>query len=136
MPPFYQEQYENYYTQILKIFPTLNLSKLGFYIGVNINDLDRTLSPNETIFIICRYECNCFKNNASQQQIHTHTVVHMKKPPTEYIEVQRNKGKSFITYKDAIETLIEKGYKAKCSHCFLQEFSQITQNEFIAIFVA
>jgi hypothetical protein len=124
MPPLYQEQYENYYTQILEIFPTLNLSKLGFYIAVNIKDFDKTLSPNETIFLICRNNCKCFNQKLSPP------------PPPEYIEVQRKKGKSLITYKDAIETLIEKGYRAKCSHCFLQEFSQITQNEFIAIFVA
>lgn len=71
--------------------------------------LDEKLSDEKTIFIVIKHTCYCYGGAAV---------------PNDYIQVRRRDGADFITYRDAIEAMIDYGYKP-CAHYFLEDFKQI-----------
>ena len=113
-----------YYNSLQTIFPNLytnNSNSIArFYISMELNAFDRTLSPYDEIMIVFRYNCDCYNK--------------YKQPRTDIMLLKKAFHKSKITIKDAIDGMINVGYIAKCRHCYLEGFEQKTMNEFVAMF--
>jgi len=112
---------DEYLERLQEIFPNANCRNAPFYISMELDSFDRTLSYSDSITIFCKYNCGCFRG-ARQRPINEGFIV-TKKPC-----------QNSITVKDAVQIFYTHNYKAKCDHCYLEGFHQITMNEFIAEF--
>jgi len=112
---------DEYYERLQEIFPNANCTDAPFYISMDIKSFSNILSNRDMIIIFCEYNCGCFRGTT-------------RRPKTQKILVTKEQNSNTITIKDAIQAFYTHKYKAKCDHCYLEGFSQISDTEFIAEF--
>lgn len=69
--------------------------------------LDATLSTEQTIVIVCTHTCYCWEDQPRS---------------SDYILVRCRAGSSSITYRDAVNAMVEADYDPDCNHVFLENF--------------
>lgn len=83
--------------------------KAQFSICFDKECLESELCTEDTIFLVIKHKCYCF---GSRYVPHT------------YVMVTKKQGASCITYADAVNALVDYGYKP-CAHYFLENIVRI-----------
>lgn len=97
------EEFNAMWDAVQEMYP-----KAQFSVCFDKDTLGLELSKEPIIFLMVTHGCYCY------------TLEGLEVPNT-YIQVKRREGADYITYGDAVQAMVDFGYKP-CSHYFLEDF--------------